>query len=141
MVIVFYYVFAIAFREELIYISFQQIQQQIAQAVDETLAVKRQQGQAVKAERVALLKEAEELAAREMAERQRLIREIRALETVRPDRNATFNPVETSNQGLLCEMSFAELRQRLLMLESLRKEEEEARRAVIFDAKVCYSCR
>ncbi|EGD76466.1 hypothetical protein PTSG_07583 [Salpingoeca rosetta] len=114
----------------------QQIREQAAVAVDQALEEKRKQGLAVKAEREQLLREAEERAAQEMAQRQELIREIRALETVRRDRGADFNASETMNLGLMSEMSFAELQQRLHMLRTLKQEEEEARRAVIFDAKL-----
>eukprot|EP00043_Microstomoeca_roanoka_P006561 m.63842 g.63842 ORF g.63842 m.63842 type:complete len:653 (-) comp13467_c0_seq1:1438-3396(-) len=114
----------------------QQIREQVAEAVEEALKQKKEQGQQVKAEREMLMKEAAERAAAEMEQKLEIIRQIKALEAVRPDRAVEFNAAETMNHGLLTEMSFAELQQRLDMLRTLRKEEEEAKRAVIFDAKL-----
>lgn len=117
-------------------VEIQQVREQAAAAVDQALEEKRRVGLEVKAEREQLLREAEERAAKEMAQRQEIIREIRALETVRVERGATFDATATMNLGLMSEMSFVELQQRLSMLRAVQQEEEEARRAVIFDAKL-----
>jgi len=64
----------------------------------------------------------------EMERRKDLIRQIRALEKVPVQRFKMYDPAEQPCQGLLEEMSLAELRERLSMEESKQKKELEDKR-------------
>jgi len=67
----------------------------------------------------------------EEARRADLIKQIRALELVPRKREARLDPTYTPQLGLLEEMSLAELRERLLIVEEQQLEDEEARRTKI----------
>ena len=73
----------------------------------------------------------QEEARKEEARRADLIKQIRALELVPRKRETRLDPTYTPQIGLLEEMSLAELRERLLIVEEQRSEEEEAKRAKI----------
>mmetsp|Transcript_27987 Transcript_27987/g.51062 ORF Transcript_27987/g.51062 Transcript_27987/m.51062 type:complete len:762 (+) Transcript_27987:124-2409(+) len=64
----------------------------------------------------------------EMERRKDLIRQIRALEKVPVERFKPFDPAEQPSQGLLEEMSLAELRERLRLEEAKHKKEVEDKR-------------
>jgi hypothetical protein len=64
-----------------------------------------------------------------------LIKQIRALELCPRERVTVLDPTYTPHIGLLEEMSLAELRERLQMVEQEKKEEEELRRTKIINAK------
>eukprot|EP00931_Biecheleriopsis_adriatica_P086494 TRINITY_DN61158_c0_g1_i1.p1 TRINITY_DN61158_c0_g1~~TRINITY_DN61158_c0_g1_i1.p1 ORF type:complete len:781 (-),score=272.06 TRINITY_DN61158_c0_g1_i1:166-2508(-) len=64
----------------------------------------------------------------EMERRKDLIRQIRALEKTPPDRYKMFDPAEPPCQGLLEEMSLAELRERLKIVETQRQREVDEKR-------------
>ena len=51
--------------------------------------------------------------AAEQARKEELIRQIRELEKIPIQRTKGFDPTEAANHGLMCEMSVAELRERL----------------------------
>lgn len=71
---------------------------------------------AQKRELIAAAKEAKE---REWEERMDIVRQIRALETVKPKRDKTFDPTESASVGLLEEMPLAELKERLALVKVL----------------------
>merc|ERR1712232_919315 len=64
----------------------------------------------------------------EMERRKDLIRQIRALERVPVERFKMYDPAEQPCQGLLEEMSLAELRERLKMEQSKQAKELEDKR-------------
>ena len=72
---------------------------------------------------------------KEEARRADIIKQIRAIELVPKVRQKALDPTYTPQLGLLEEMSLAELRERLRLVEEERKEEEEERRAKIITAK------
>jgi len=71
----------------------------------------------------------------EMAKKKDLIRQIRALERVSVVRPVPFDPSEPPRHGMLDEMSFAELKERLSMLHAKVEREREAKRLDIMEAK------
>jgi hypothetical protein len=71
----------------------------------------------------------------EMAKKKDLIRQIRALERVSVVRPVPFDPSEPPRHGMLDEMSFAELRERLSMIKAKVEREREAKRLEIIAAK------
>mmetsp|Transcript_30378 Transcript_30378/g.68153 ORF Transcript_30378/g.68153 Transcript_30378/m.68153 type:complete len:764 (+) Transcript_30378:81-2372(+) len=64
----------------------------------------------------------------EMERKRDLIRQIRALEKVPVEKFKTFDPAEPPCQGLLEEMSLAELKERLRIVEAQREKELDAKR-------------
>jgi len=91
-----------------------------------------------------LMREAQERHAEAIAEERRaeeirradLIRQIRALELVPKKRVVALDPTYVPNNvGVLEQMSLAELRERLVIVEDERKAEEEKRRRAIVSAK------
>lgn len=72
---------------------------------------------------------------REEARRADLIKQIRALELVPRKRETRLDPTYTPQLGLLEEMSLAELRERLLIVEEQRAEDEGNKRASIMQGK------
>eukprot|EP00052_Salpingoeca_macrocollata_P025098 m.227851 g.227851 ORF g.227851 m.227851 type:complete len:608 (-) comp22378_c0_seq2:44-1867(-) len=82
-----------------------------------------------------LLQQAKEQELLEIEKRDELIRQIRALESAPVSRVKVVDHTETSNMGLMSEMSLAELRERLNLLKTTRAEEEEARRQDILMSK------
>ena len=64
-----------------------------------------------------------------------MIRQIRALERVPRPKVKVFDPSQSSAQGLLGEMSFAELKERLEVLKVRDAEKEEERRLAILADK------
>ena len=77
------------------------------------------------------LEEAEE----EMQCKAELIRQIRAMERVHVPRTKLVDLTQTGGQGLLVEMSVAELRERLGLLRVAEAQEEERRRRDIATLK------
>lgn len=71
----------------------------------------------------------------ELALKTRLIQELRTLEGVRILQTREFDPTESANLGLLCEMSVAELRERLVLLKVEMGEELERRRRAVAEGK------
>jgi len=64
----------------------------------------------------------------EMEKRKDLIRQIRALEKVPVERFVAFDPAEPPCHGLMEEMSLAELRERMKILEAQKSQEREDKR-------------
>ncbi|CAK4100082.1 unnamed protein product [Aphanomyces euteiches] len=71
----------------------------------------------------------------EQAQREDLIRQIRALDRVHREHVAIFDPTESSNCGLLEEMSLVELRERLELRRIEQAEEEAQKREQILGEK------
>jgi len=69
----------------------------------------------------------------EMAKKKDLIRQIRALERVSVVRPVPFDPSEPPRHGVLEEMSYAELQERLTMERARREREVEVRRQNIIE--------
>ncbi|KAG5879646.1 hypothetical protein JTB14_034446 [Gonioctena quinquepunctata] len=82
-----------------------------------------------------LLKKSGEKKAKELARKMELIQEIRSLHELTMRLNESkkeFDPTETPNLGLLCEMSIAELHERLFIAKmTMQKELEERRRCIV----------
>jgi len=83
------------------------------------------------------LAEAQAAAERKVEQERRadLIKQIRALELVPRKRETHVDPTYTPQLGLLEEMSLAELRERMAIVEEQQKEDEDARRANILSTK------
>lgn len=71
----------------------------------------------------------------DQAQREELIRQIRALDRVHREHVVVFDPTETAQLGLLEEMSLAELKERLQVRKSEQLAWEEARREDILGDK------
>lgn len=71
----------------------------------------------------------------EQAQREELIRQIRALDRVHREHVAAFDPTETAQLGLLEEMSLAELKERLHVRKAQQAAWEEARREDILSCR------
>lgn len=82
-----------------------------------------------------LLEKAYKRRQEELACKIRLIQELRALERVRTFETKEFDPTECANFGFLCEMSIAELRERLVLVKVEMKEELDRRRQVNVEEK------
>ena len=72
---------------------------------------------------------------RDLAEKVKLIQELRALEHMRLSGVKEFDPTDGPNFGLLCEMSIAELRERLGLLKLEMREELARRRRIIVEER------
>nr|XP_055029131.1 cilia- and flagella-associated protein 99 [Misgurnus anguillicaudatus] len=82
-----------------------------------------------------LLSQALEEAQAELSRKMELIRQIHAIESIPLDRQKFIDDTETAGHDLLCEMSLAELRERLMMLRELQQFEQEERRSRILQEK------
>ncbi|XP_073682524.1 cilia- and flagella-associated protein 99 [Garra rufa] len=82
-----------------------------------------------------LLSQALEEAQAELSRKMELIRQIRAFESVPSVRQKFVDDTETAGHDLLCEMSLAELRERLALLRESEQFELEDRRQRIFQEK------
>lgn len=60
-----------------------------------------------------------------------MIQEIKTIQSLRALPLKDFDPTETSGLGLFCEMSLAELRERLFWMKMKLNEEMENRKAVV----------
>ncbi|XP_018325850.1 cilia- and flagella-associated protein 99-like [Agrilus planipennis] len=99
------------------------------------IAEKRQNAALLDAENKSLLQQAYMERERELQERAQLIQELRSLQQVRILHVKEFDPTETPNLGLLCEMSIAELKERLSIMRMELKEELENKRKRISEEK------
>lgn len=73
----------------------------------------------------------------ELQKKIQLIKEIKALQALGEIKKKQHNIQHTANLGLLCEMSTAELKERLFLLRIEFQEELEKRRAEIKMKKDC----
>lgn len=96
---------------------------------------KRMQARMVDNETKDILREAYEKRQRELAEKVQLIQELRALQQVRALQVKEFDPTESPNFGFLCEMSIAELKERLGLLKLQMQEDLDKKRESILSNK------
>ncbi|XP_058256077.1 cilia- and flagella-associated protein 99 isoform X3 [Hemibagrus wyckioides] len=82
-----------------------------------------------------LLRQALEEAQAELSRKFELIRQIRAIESVPHLSQKFVDDTETGGHELLCEMSLAELRERLARLKEEEQQEQEKRRQRILEEK------
>lgn len=82
-----------------------------------------------------LLRQALEDAEEELKKKFELIREIRAMESVPIIRHKFVDLTETAAHGLNCEMSIAELHERLSLLKEAERKAEEEKRDQILEEK------
>ncbi|KAF5296873.1 hypothetical protein FQA39_LY12391 [Lamprigera yunnana] len=113
----------------------QNIEKAAREAEEKLLENKRMQARMVDIESKAILKEAQEERQRELAQKVKLIQELHALEQVRSLQVKEFDPTETPNFGLLCEMSIAELHERLAIIKVEIQEKLEKKRCAIIQHK------
>lgn len=71
----------------------------------------------------------------EMRRKMDIIAEIRALEGSQGGNQKLMDPTEIAGYGLLCEMSLAELKERLVLSKQKSEEEIAAKRDTILDNK------
>eukprot|EP00049_Salpingoeca_infusionum_P004038 m.74132 g.74132 ORF g.74132 m.74132 type:complete len:665 (+) comp12388_c0_seq2:269-2263(+) len=112
-----------------------QDREQAGLAKEKVVEEKKELRNQVRIEGEELRKRAAAEAAAEHEKRMEIIREIRALEATKIERDAGFDASETVGHGLLSEMSLEELRMRVAMIKEIQAEEEKMRREVIFNAK------
>lgn len=72
----------------------------------------------------------------ELEEKIKIIKQIKELSSIKDINGNKFDPTETTNEGLLCEMSLNELKERLLLNKVRLKDEIEHRRKSIMKQKV-----
>eukprot|EP00041_Stephanoeca_diplocostata_P031466 m.980284 g.980284 ORF g.980284 m.980284 type:complete len:599 (-) comp23964_c1_seq12:2815-4611(-) len=106
------------------------------QAVLDTVEAKALVRKGVAQESKALLEHAAKMQEQEAAKRAEVIRQIRALESVPIDRTKIVDKSATSGCGLMTEMSYIELQERLAMLRVRNQREEEQRRDKIVRSRV-----
>jgi len=106
-----------------------------AQAAEQMVRANHLKAKEVREEREMLEARAAEERKREEEKRADLIKQIRALELVPRERVKVLDPTFTPGFGLLEEMSLAELRERMSIVEAERLEEEEHKRAKIVAGK------
>nr|XP_023013504.1 uncharacterized protein LOC111503439 [Leptinotarsa decemlineata] len=85
-----------------------------------------------------LLKKVEMEKAKELARKVELIQEIKTLHEITTKMNESkkeFDPTESPNLGLMCEMSIAELNERLFITKMVMKQELEQKRKSILTKK------
>lgn len=85
-----------------------------------------------------ILQKVDEENKRELAKKIELIQEIKAIHAVSIQMNGKkrFDPTETLHLGLFCEMSIAELQERLILAKIRMKEDLDAKRQRILEKKV-----
>nr|CAI5847517.1 unnamed protein product [Callosobruchus analis] len=115
----------------------QKIKQDAKESGKNMLEEKQEQVRMQQYETKVLLKNAYEQQARELARKVDLINEIKTLHEVaiRVNAEKEFDPTETPNLGLMCEMSIAELQERLAIARCKMKEELEEKRKNILKKK------
>lgn len=109
-----------------------------AREAHERLLEKRQRSAKLfRDEKRKLLNQAYEEKQEELKEKVKLIQELKALQQVRNLQVPTkqFDPTETPNLGLLCEMSIAELQERLSLLKLEMQQLMEEKRRKVADTK------
>lgn len=120
------------------YIEMCQCTDRNAREAHERLLEKRQRSAKVfRDEKRKLLNQAFEEKQEELKEKVKLIQELKALQQVRNLQVPTkqFDPTETPNLGLLCEMSIAELQERLGLLKLEMQQLMEEKRKKVADTK------
>ncbi|XP_076384410.1 uncharacterized protein LOC143262932 isoform X3 [Megalopta genalis] len=107
------------------------IEQNFRDAFDAMIDEKRQKAAEVSEEsrqlKAQLAKQREE----EIQKKIRLIQEIKTIQSLRTLPYKDFDPTESSGLGLLCEMSLAELKERLFWMKMKLNEEIENRKCIV----------
>nr|XP_033328505.1 LOW QUALITY PROTEIN: uncharacterized protein LOC117221567 [Megalopta genalis] len=107
------------------------VEQNFRDAFDAMIDEKRQKAAQVSEEsgqlKAQLAKQKEE----EMQKKIRLIQEIKTIQSLRTLPYKDFDPTESSGLGLLCEMSLAELKERLFWMKMKLNEEIENRKCIV----------
>ncbi len=99
-----------------------------AQAVEDKRAANREVRDQISRELEEAAKRLAEERAAEQAKKEELIRQLRELERIPVQRAKGFDPTEAGNHGLMCEMSVAELRERIELQRKMIEQENEFRR-------------
>ncbi|KAK9721662.1 PDZ domain [Popillia japonica] len=108
-----------------------EIEKSFKEAEQRLLEEKQSKARLINYESKQILQEIHKRNEEELAEKVKLIQELRSLQQLRSLNVKEFDPTECPNFGLMCEMSIAELRERLNMLKIEMQEELEERRKVI----------
>ncbi|XP_054264048.1 cilia- and flagella-associated protein 99-like [Macrosteles quadrilineatus] len=114
----------------------QQIQRNIEANKQNVIQKKHMEAQEVASTSKQLRAEAITRQKEELERRIEIIKEIKALSSIKDLHSNKFDPNETMNIGLLCEMSIAELYERLLLNRKIVKEEIENRQICIRKQKL-----
>ncbi len=99
-----------------------------AQAVADKQAANREVRDQVSRELEEAAKRLADERAAEQAKKEELIRQLRELERIPIQRAKGFDPTEAGSHGLLCEMSVAELRERIELQKRMLAQENDFRR-------------
>lgn len=113
----------------------QDIDKSAKQAGKKLLEEKRLKAKLVDYESKRLLQEIQQEREQQLAEKVKLIQELRVLHQLRLLNVKQFDPAECPNFGFLCEMSIAELRERLNLLKVEMQEELEERKKSIAEER------
>lgn len=119
-------------------LSIQEGHQQAKDAQLKLTEMKRKMVQEVHAESKALMQIAVEEAAKEMERKMKMIQEIRAFDRTPTSTEKFVDLTSTAGYGFLCEMSIAELRERIALLKEEKAQELEEKRGDILAEKVSY---
>ncbi|KAI4465023.1 pdz and lim domain protein zasp [Holotrichia oblita] len=107
------------------------IEKSAKEAEQRLLEEKQSKARLINYESKKILQEINQKREEELAEKVKLIQELRSLQQLRSLNIKEFDPTECPNFGLMCEMSIAELRERLNMLKIEMQEELEERKKVV----------
>lgn len=113
----------------------QGIQAAARQAEEKLLDEKRGRAKLIGEESRKLKKKAEKIREEEMKKKEQLIKEIRALGKIKDGSERKFDKTLSPSYGLLCEMSIAELEERLQLMKFEMEEELEAKKKAILEKK------
>lgn len=105
------------------------------EATDAMLKARADAAEVVRAEMEAEMERKRREDELEMERRKDIIRQIRALERVPVEKFKMFDPAEPPCQGLLEEMSLAELRERLALVAARQQKETEDKRELLLEKK------
>jgi len=119
-------------------LTIQESHQQAKIAQTKLQDVKRKLVQEVHAESKMLMQIAVEEAEKEMERKMRLIQEIRAFDRTPISTQKFVDLTATAGFGFLCEMSIAELRERIVLIKEESEKELEDKRGDILAEKVTY---
>jgi len=119
-------------------LSIQDSHQQTKQAQVKLTEIKRKMVQQVQEESKVLMRIAVEEAQLEMERKMKIIQEIRAFDRTEIDTQRFVDLTATAGFGFLCEMSIAELRERLVLVKEQRERELEEKRGDILADKITY---
>lgn len=114
----------------------QQIEQRARNAQNEIIEDKHRFVKMIQKEKKQMLDKALEEKERELSRKIELIKDLKALQSLRNlNQKKEFDPTETSNLGLMCEMSIAELQERLFLLKIEVEEELKNKKKLIHETR------